>query len=177
MPTRTQRRRNQEARDVAEQAERYKNGLPNRAEEKLTMRRDFVVEAIRDSRLVSLTFQPWGQANILDIYGGNITFDGRSKLYGDTVVNNWQLPKIKGYRVQWFKDSSTLVTKLSPSFSSLDVSNIWLRTVEELLNDPITLDSEEDIVVSGDGLTIIAQNLGHNAMRGSLEYINAQLFE
>lgn len=178
MPTRAQRRRNQEARAAIAEQEAYIAGLPDLAEEKLGIRKEFVAEAIRSRGLVSLTMRPRGTANYVDVYGGAIDLDRPTGLRGDTIVNDWKLPKIEGFRVR-FEGDSALVARLDPSFTALDVSDIWLRTSDELLQPTLSIaeqGSEEHITVTRDGLTLLTQTIGHSALGESLSYIEDQIF-
>lgn len=177
--TRAVRRRNQAAREAAAELAAYTAGLPDLAAEKLDMRREFVAEAVRSSGLVSVTFRPYGTANYLDVYGGKIAFDTRGAgLHGDGIVNDWHLPEIAGFRVR-YDERSALVARLDHSVTALDVSNIWLRTADELLDPTISHaeeGTEEHITTTRDGLTILSQSIGHQALGDSLAYIENQIF-
>ncbi len=179
MPTRAQRRRNREARQAVAERETYKAELPSLAEEKLGIRKEFVAEAIKSSGLISLTVRPRGVANYLEVSGGAVVIDKSSGLSGDTIVNNWKLPDIKCFRVRFDKYTAQ-VARLDPAFTSLDVSDIWLRTADELIEPTISVaeeGSEEHITVTRDGLTLLAQTIGHNALGESLRYIEGQIFD
>lgn len=178
MPTRAERRRNREAREAVAEREAFIRRLPDLAEEKLGIRSEFVAEAIRSSGLVSLTMRPRGAANHFEVRGGAISIDKDSGLSGDTVVNNWELPDVKGFRVRFDKDSA-LVARLAPTFTSLDVSDVWLRTSDELLVPQLSVaeeGGEEHITVTRDGLTLLAQTIGHGAISEGLRYIEGQIF-
>lgn len=178
MPTRAQRRRNREAREAAAEREAFIAELPGLAEEKLGIRSEFVAEAIRSSGLVSLTMRPRGAANHLEVYGGAISIDKTSGLGGDTFLNYWELPDVKGFRVRFDKDSA-LIARLDPTFTSLDIADVWLRTSDELLVPQLSVaeeGGEEHITVTRDGLTLLAQTIGHSAVSESLRYIEGQIF-
>ncbi len=178
MPTRAQRRRNREGREAVERLEAYKVGLPDLAKEKLGTRREFIAEAVRSSGLISLTFRPRGTANYLDVYGGAITFDGTSRLRGDTIVNDWTLPDIKGFQVRYDKNTA-LVARPDHVITAIDVSDIWLRTADELFEPAISVaeqGGEEHIAVTRDGLTLLTQTIGHSVLGESLRYIERQIF-
>lgn len=179
MPTRAQRRRNREAREEEAKREAYIAGLPDLAEERFGMRREFVAEAVRSSGLVSLTVRPWGTPNYLDVHGGEISIGESAGLSGDTVVNNWRLPEVKGFRVR-FDRGTAVVARLDPAFTALDFSNGWLKTADELLVPQLSIAEEGDeqhITITRDGLTVLGQTIGHSAVGESLRYIEHQLFD
>ena len=178
MPARAQRRRNQEARAATEQFEARKRAFPDLAAEKFSLRRDFIAEAIRSSGLVSMTFMPDGDSGRVDVFGGKITFDGRSSLRGDSLVNMWSLPAIRGYRISYGK-TDALVTCIKPDFTAFDVSNLWLRTADDLLSPADYLagsNGHEHLTLTRDGLTLLAGTIGHSAVSMGLSYIEQQLF-
>ncbi len=179
MPTRAQRRRNRDLRAAIAEEEAYAARFPVIAEEELGTRREFIAEAIRSKGLVSLTFRPRGESNYIDVYGGTITTDGSTKLRGDGIVNDWAPPEIRGYRVR-YDASSALICRLEPNITSIDVSDIWLRTSEELLMPHISTNEagpEENITTTREGLVQLTRTLGHGAIAQSLSYIDEHLFE
>ena len=178
MPTRAQRRRNQEAREAADGLDAYHAKSPEMAGVKLGMRRDFVVEALRSRGIVSLTIRPCSQANTVDVLGGRITIDGTSKLRGDTVVNFWILPDIMGFTFRYYGDSA-LVSRLDHSVTAIDVPNPWLRTSDELLDPMLSVaeqGSEERVIVTREGFRVLTDSIGHQAISTGLQYVEGQIF-
>lgn len=178
MPNRAKRRRNREAREAPAREAAELEAFLDFADEKLLMRRVFVAEAVKSRGLIALTFRPRGNTNYLDVYGGEVKTDGTSRLHGDGIVNDWVLPSVRGYRVRFIEEAA-LVARLDPTFTSLDVSNVWLRTADELVQPPVSLAVEGDeqrIVVSREGLARLSQTIGNTAIAVSLQYIEGQLF-
>lgn len=179
MPTRAQRRRNQQARETAERIELHKAALPDFAETKLgTSKPGFFAEVAKSEGVASVTFRPWGRSNYVNVYGSPIDFNETLELRGDGLVSDWPLPDMQGFQVR-FAPGTVMIARLEPAFGALDVSDVWLKTADELAPAPLTVaqqGSEKRIVVSREGLAHLSQNMGHQALGQSLGYIEAQLF-
>jgi hypothetical protein len=102
----------------------------------------------------------------MDIYAGKIPQDEDPGIAGDTIVNNWLLPEIHGFRVK-FDDKSAMVTRFGHPITAIDISNIWLRTTDELENPDVSVavtGEEEGIVVTREGLSLLAQTVENEAL-------------
>lgn len=179
-------RRAQQARDARAQAaaaelNTWKQELPERAARRFGVRADFVEEVLRSSGLVSIHFGTKDEEGAAKLYGARVKYDapaGYGGIDGDGFVNDWRLPNIRGFRLS-FDHASAEVTDLPHTLTAINVMDSRIRTADELGDLRTALvhgDGQESIVVSRQGLGVLAQTIGHSALAQSFEHVDRLVF-